>query len=58
MLKLVDTSAILDILLQVSDISDVLDILDILWQLVPNVETSRISAIQDIFNSILYPSCI
>ena len=40
MLKLVDISAILDILLQISDISDILDILDILWQLVPNVETS------------------
>ena len=31
MLKLVDLSAILDILLQTSDISDILDILDILW---------------------------
>ena len=41
MLKLVDISAILDILLQISDISDILDILDILWQLVLNVETSR-----------------
>ena len=41
MLKLVDISAILNILLQVSDISDILDILDISWQLVPNVETSR-----------------
>ena len=29
MLKLVDISAILDILLQISDISDILDILDI-----------------------------
>ena len=41
MLKLVDVSAILDILLQISDISDILDILDILWQLVLNVETRR-----------------
>ena len=38
MLKLVDISAISDILLQISDISD---ILDIFWQLVLNVETSR-----------------
>ena len=51
MLKLVDISAILDILLQVSDKSYILDILDILWQLVLNVETSiDISAILDIFN--------
>ena len=41
MLKLVDISAFLDILLQISDISDILDILDILWQLVLNVKTSR-----------------
>ena len=38
MLKLVDISAILDILVQISDTSD---ILDILWQLVLNVETGR-----------------
>ena len=41
MLKLVDISAILDILLQVSDISDIVDILDILWQPVLYFETSR-----------------
>ena len=41
MLKLVDISAISDILLQISDISDILDILDIFWQLVLNAETSR-----------------
>ena len=41
MLKLIDISAILDILLQISDISDIFDIFDILWQLVLNVETSR-----------------
>ena len=43
MMKLVDISPILDILLQISDsdISDILDILDILWQLVLNVKTSR-----------------
>ena len=41
MLKLVDISAILDILLQISDISNILDILDILGQLVLNVKTSR-----------------
>ena len=41
MLKIVDISAILDILVQISDISDILDILDILWQLVLNVETGR-----------------
>ena len=40
-LQVVDISAILDILLQISDISDILDILDILWQLVLNVVTSR-----------------
>ena len=51
MLKLVDICAILDILLQVSDISYILDILDNLLQLVLNVETSiDISAILDIFN--------
>ena len=41
MLKLVDISAISDILLQISDISDILDILDIFWQLMLNVKTSR-----------------
>ena len=40
-LEVVDNSAFLDILLQISDISDILDILDILWQLVQNVVTSR-----------------
>ena len=40
-LQVVDVSAILDILLQISDIPDILDILDILWQLVLNVVTSR-----------------
>ena len=40
-LEVIDISAILDILLQISDISDILDILNILWQLVLNVETSR-----------------
>ena len=40
-LEVVDISAILDILLQISDISDILDILDILWQPVLNFETSR-----------------
>ena len=39
MLKLVDISTILDILLQISDISDILDIFS---QLVQNVETSRV----------------
>ena len=41
MLKLVDISAILDILLQISDISNILDILDIFGELVLNVKTSR-----------------
>ena len=41
MLKKVDISAILDILLQISAISDILDILDILWQLMLNGETGR-----------------
>ena len=40
-LEVVDISAILDILLQISDISDILDIVDILWQPVLNFETSR-----------------
>ena len=38
-LEVVDISAFLDILLQISDISDILDILHILWQLVLNAET-------------------
>ena len=40
-LQVVDISAILDILLQISDIPNILDILDILWQLLLNVVTSR-----------------
>ena len=40
-LEVVYISAILDILLHISDISDINDILDILCQLVINVETSR-----------------
>ena len=41
-LEIVDiNTAILDILLHISDISDISDFLDILCQLVINVETSR-----------------